>query len=217
MRSQSLGEQVAGILRLAIVRGEYSPGERLVEEAVAERFAVSRGPVRDALRVLAGEHLIEGAGRGYAVRGVDADDIDELYDVRLGIESVAMRAAAERASTADWTDARAALESMRAAADAGDWARYAQEDLAFHATFYAASGNRRLVTLWEQLAPLFGVILQLTNEQDVDLRPSWQDHERLLQAVLAGDADAATALLSDHLHGSRRRMKLAVAGRGGGA
>lgn len=210
VRAGSLGDRLAHVLRVAIVRGELAPGERLVEEGVARQYDVSRGPVRDALRVLAAEHLVESERRGYVVRGVGAADVDELYDVRSALEAVAVRAAAEHADEVDWSASEAALAGMREAADAGDWYTYAAHDLAFHSTLYAAVPNRRLRTLWEQIEPTFAVMLQETNKQDVDLHPSCADHERLLDAIRTPRLDEALAYLDEHLAGSRRRMKDAL-------
>jgi GntR family transcriptional regulator of gluconate operon len=211
IRVGSLGERIAQSMRVSIVRGELAAGSTIVEEGLAAQFDVSRGPVRDALKILVGEHLVEPLRRGYRVRGISAEDVDELYDLRGALEEVAVRTAVARGAEADWTPARAHLEHMSRAADSGDWYEYARCDLAFHSGLYDLAGNERLRTSWRQIAPTFDVILQQTNKQDVDLHPSQADHARLLEAITHGRVDDALEYLREHLDGSRRRMKTALA------
>lgn len=210
LRVGSLGERLAQQMRVAIVRGEFEDGERIVEEALAERFDVSRGPVRDALRTLTEEQLVVPERRGYRVRAVSAEDVDELYDVRGALEGLAVRTIAAEPETIDWSRAEQQLTLMAQAADSGDWYAYAAHDLEFHSVLYRLALNRRLTSMWDRIEPTFAVILQQTNRQDVDLHPSQADHARLLESLRAGHSEDALRYLAEHLDGSRRRMKLSL-------
>lgn len=200
-----LGEHVAHEIRLAIIGGTLAPETHLVESRLSEMFGVSRGPVRDALQRLAEEGLVESRRRGTFVRGLDEDDIAELYSLRQLIESDVVQRCIDSA-TVDLTPVRNALEKMRVALRTGDASTFAQADLDFHSGFYDAAGHRRIRAIWQQYRPTFAGMLEVTNAVDENLTPTLEDHEVLLDAVVAGDRERALALLGEHLDGSRRRM-----------
>ncbi|MFV0452550.1 MAG: GntR family transcriptional regulator [Propioniciclava sp.] len=210
LRSVALGEQLADILRLEVVTGRMAVGQRLVEDTLATRHGISRGPVRDALRTLAAEGLLESRQRGFFVKPFTGQDIDELYDIREAAEQLASRLAISRASPDGWEIADRELAAMVEHADRGDKHNYARADLAFHTQFYVLSGSSRLLTLWHQFQPTFATLLDITNAQDDDLHPSADDHRELLNLAKAGDVTAFSGMLDDHLAGSRRRMQAAL-------
>lgn len=211
-RAEPLGDQLAGLLRARIVTGELAGGTHLVEEALAADHDVSRGPVRDALKSLLAEGLLESRRRGFFVRDFTRDDVEELYAVRGAIEQLAGELAIA-AVAADWSPAERAVQRMQAAADAGDWRDFAAHDLEFHSVFYRLSGNRRLAALWNQYRPTFAVLLDVTNSQDADLHPSADDHAKLLRLARSGDRAQFAAVLSEHLAGSKNRMCTALQAR----
>lgn len=201
----ALGQHIVDHLRRLIITGELASGMHLVEAQLSETFDVSRGPVRDALRQLETEGLVESRRRGVFVIGLSEDDIEELYSVRQLLEAEAVRLCMAAAPT-DYAEAREAVERMGAAAERSDTAAFAEADLDFHASFYAMSGHRRLGSIWQQYRPTFADMLAVTNTMDQDLVPTHRDHVRLLDVVVAKDADRALPLLREHIDGSRRRM-----------
>lgn len=211
VRPAALGEQLADLLRTRIVSGLLEPGTHLVEDGLAAEYDVSRGPVRDALRILQGEGLVDGKRRGLFVRPLSEDDIAELYEVREAIEQLACRLAIQRGG--DWTPAERELAGLFQAADTKDLHRFAVCDLAFHSYFYELSGNARLQAVWSQHRPTFAALLDVTNAQDKDLHPAAADHGTLLQLARERQYDAFAAELTSHLAGSRRRMVEAVRAR----
>lgn len=210
----ALGAQLAGLLRKDIIRGQVEAGTHLVEDALATKYAVSRGPVRDAFKTLLAEGLLESRRRGFYVRPFTQDDITELYQIRGAAELLAGHLAIERSVDGDWDRAREHLSVMETAADVRDAAAYARADLAFHTEFYRNSRNTRLRALWQQYEPTFATMLDITNAQDPDLHPSFDDHVKLLAATLVGDRESFTSLLQAHLEGSRQRMAGVVPGPG---
>jgi GntR family transcriptional regulator, gluconate operon transcriptional repressor len=210
LRLASMGERLADQLRRKIVRGELAAGTHLVEDTLAETYDVSRGPVRDAFKILSAEGLLDDRRRGFFVRGFSRNDVDELYSLRISIEKLAMELAAKVAAADAWGAPEAQLAKMYVAADSGDWRAFAEHDLAFHGTFYAMSGHARLQSLWQQYRPLFGAMLDVTNENDVDLRPSADDHSALLELTRSGQLPALRVRLEEHLAGSRERMIAAL-------
>lgn len=210
LRSVALGEQLADLLRGRIVRGEIAPGTHLVEDTLANDHQISRGPVRDALRILTAEGLLESRRRGFYAKPFSQADVDEIYQLRSAAEHLACKLAIERTSGKAWDDARRHLEHMRRHAEAGDRHAYAHADLEFHSEFYALSGNSRLLALWLQYEPIFATLLDITNAQDSDLGPSFADHTKLMDLAESGDKDQFALVLEEHLSGSHRRLSSAV-------
>lgn len=205
----ALGTHVAHQLRQGVITGELAPGTRLVEHVLAGQFGVSRGPIRDALRELAREGLLESRRRGFYVAGLSEEDIEELYELRESMESLALRRAAARATAADWEPAQRELSAMRDAADRHDAAEFAIADLAFHSQFYELSRHRRLLSVWEDYLPTFRVLLAVTTAEDADLHPSVESHAEILHLARTGDIAGALTELSEHLLGAGNRLRAA--------
>lgn len=201
-----LGEQVTAHLRRLIVSGELVPQTHLVEAQLSKTFDVSRGPIRDALRQLEIEGLVKSQRRGVFVIGLSSHDIDELYSLREVLELKALQLVQENAATVRWELLETPLEAMRSAADGNDADAFAEADLAFHTAFYTLSEHGRLHKVWRQYEPTFAVMLSMTNAEDRDLHPTFDDHVALLNLAQHGDPDAAAATLRDHLDGSRQRL-----------
>lgn len=206
-----LGSQVVDHLRRLIITQQLAAETHLVEAQLSESFAVSRGPVRDALRQLEAEGLVQSRKRGVFVVGLTHADIDELYVLRALLEEQATRMCATRTTALNFASAHTALRAMRAAADEQDPIAFAMADLDFHTCFYTLCGNRRLAAVWQQYRPTFAGILSVTNAEDSDLHPTLDDHRDLLRAVESGDEEQAVLLLRTHLDGSRARMTAAYA------
>lgn len=213
-RPRSLGRQVADVLRQRIVRGDIVPGARLVEEAVAEEFAVSRGPVRDAFTQLSFERLIElRRPAGVFVLGLTPDDVEQLYSLRGALETLAVQRAMRFAEPGAWEGAERAVATMIDSAARGDADGFLTADLEFHSGLYALARHPRLVGAWEQIRPTFEALLDVTIHQDSDLTDAAADHRQLLERMRAGDVAEATASLGRHLDGSAARMRAAIATR----
>lgn len=206
-RGESLGAQVARVLRQRIVRGELAPGARLTEEALAEEFAVSRGPVRDALTQLSFEKLVEvQRPRGVYIVGLTSDDVDQLYSLRGALEQLALSRAMRVDDDERWQPMVEAVQRMAEAADAGDHAAFVTADLDFHSQIYALADHPRLEGAWNQYLPTFTALLEVTINHDEDLHESSDDHVTLLDVMRTGAPEDAAAVLSAHLDGARERM-----------
>ncbi|WP_226925027.1 GntR family transcriptional regulator [Georgenia thermotolerans] len=205
----ALGRHVVDHLRRLIITGQLAAGTHLVESQLSETFDVSRGPVRDALRQLEAEGLVESRRRGVFVIGLTVDDIEELYVLRHLLEAEAVRQCMRRGG--DLLELDAIVLTMGEAAREGDAAAFAEADLEFHSAFYALAGHRRLEKVWQQYRPTFADMLSVTNAEDRDLAPIHRDHLDLLARVRAGDQPGALSLLREHIDGSRERMLTAYA------
>lgn len=206
-RGESLGAQIANVLRQRIVRGELAPGERITEEALAEEFTVSRGPVRDALTQLSFEKLVRiQRPRGVFVVGLTRDDVDQLYSLRGALEQLALSRAIRVGDDERWRAMADAVRRMTEAADAGDHAAFVVADLDFHSQIYALADHPRLEGAWRQYLPTFTALLDVTINHDDDLHDSAADHVALMNVMRSGDAAEAAQVLTAHLDGARERM-----------
>lgn len=203
--SSALGSHVLDRLRRLIITQEIKAGTHLVESQLSRSFDVSRGPIRDALKQLENEGLVEARRRGMYVVGLSEDDIDELYSLRELIELHAITRAMTRKGS-DWAPAQHHLDQMGTAVESGDAHAFARADLLFHSALYEVAGHRRLSKVWNQYEPTFAVLLDLTNAQDRDLHPTLRDHENLLSKAKAGDQKIVQKLVAEHMAGSRSRL-----------
>ena len=188
--------------------GRLAPGARLVECDLTSRFAVSRGPVREALRRLAAEGLIEHVpNRGAVVRRRSAREIRELFQIRVEMEALAARLAANACDEAARPRFAKSVrpifgDAPRVAPD------YLKENAAFHDAIMALAGNLQLRDLAERLhLPLIMAQVEDTLTADV-LCTSVREHRAIAEAIIARDPDAAQARMRAHLE---RAAKLTLA------
>ncbi|WP_051298091.1 GntR family transcriptional regulator [Brevibacterium album] len=206
-RGDALGDQVADDLRRQIVTRGIEAGASLVETRLAEIYQVSRGPVRDALRILANEGLVETSGRSVRVLGLTREDIDELFRLRLAMEQMALTEAFGSRREGLLALLRSAIADMEAAVAAGDPAAFTLADLTFHSAFGTASGLRRVQSVWSQYRGSISNLLLVANLDHIDLQPSLKKHQQLLVMIEDGNDDAALAELAHHVDASRVRVR----------
>ncbi len=206
---RALSDDVATRLRAAILSGAFAPGERLREEALARALGVSRGPVREALAELERQGLVViNRNRGAVVAQLSRDDLEELYTLRLAIEELAIRRAAEAADPASIAQMRSLIDSMRDSIARGITEQEAAElDLDFHDLIYDAANHRRAKDTWTNMRPQIHVLLLNRNVADVDFREMLvTSHEELLDGIERSDQDHAAQMLREHLGGSYERV-----------
>ncbi|MFT8638594.1 MAG: GntR family transcriptional regulator [Bifidobacterium sp.] len=206
VRTQLLGDQIVTLLRNQIIHGEIPQGSRIVEGEIAERYDVSRGPVRDAFTRLLSEGLLEKKRQGCVVRGVSEKDVWDIYEVRVLFEESAVSHVISHLDTTDWTGMEQSIEGMHKALESGDLNQYALEDLNFHDALIQCSHNARIIGFWSTIMPIFSVMLQVTNAQDSDLTPSFDDHVAILESLKSGENVDVKSLINRHLEGSLNRM-----------
>lgn len=206
-RPQPLGEQIVTAMQRAILTGEFSPDVPVTEESLAERFSVSRGPIREALKLLEQQHLVRKAGRSYRVTGPTHDDVDEIYALRLALEQVAWDFALSNLEGGAEAALDGPLQRLKEAAASKDVHDFAVADIDFHSAVVRFTGKRRLIAMWDQLEPSIRMILGVTNAVDPDLKSALAHHVMLAEALTAGDGERVRTQLAEHLNTSRRSIR----------
>ncbi|MFC4596704.1 GntR family transcriptional regulator [Cohnella hongkongensis] len=207
-RGTSLSEQVYLGLRESIVRGELSPGYRLLVLEVASALGVSQAPVREAMERLKQEGLLVGkANKGSIVAEIKQEEIEELYALRELIEWDAVRRTIPRLESADYERLNAIYEGMVKAAHEDDLFRFIDRDMEFHEFFYVKSGNRTILQLWRQIAHKLNRFLAVTNKLYFpDLLSIAVGHEPLIEVLRTGDEEEIRRLYVLHLREVWGRM-----------
>lgn len=190
-----LVDQVHRALLDAICDGSLAPGARVTQEDLAERLAVSRQPVLQALRLLKKDGLLlDAPGRGLLVAPLDAEWIARVYEVRGALDALAARLAAARRAVID----PRLIEQGRRAARGRNVKAMIEADIAFHTAIYAASGNPLIEQSaqlhWVHLRRVMGAVLQASRQRET----IWDEHAAIAEAIAAGDAKRATALVEHH-------------------
>jgi DNA-binding GntR family transcriptional regulator len=198
--TRPLRQQIADALQRAILDGELVPGAPLVEMDIAQSLGVSRAPVREALQLLARANLVETAPyRGTTVRRLTPVDVEEVYSLRTALETFALRRAMARDAAGLARDLRAACDAMQAIAVRGDWSRLAGEDARFHALLVAHAEHHTLQQVWSDLHMRVRQIMALRNLQNDDSMEVFYRHVPIVDAIEAGDVDAAVTALEAHI------------------
>jgi phosphonate utilization transcriptional regulator len=213
VQSNSLPALVHLEIEQLILRGELAIGQHVNESELAARFGTSRGPVREALRVLEKSGLVRAEkNRGAFVREISVSEADEIYDVREALDQLIGQRVAERASPEQLRDLEALVAQMDAATAGLDVKGYHALNLRFHDTLVDFAGNARLTESYRLLTK--GLLLfRLRGLQDGGgFAVSNTEHKAVLQAIEARDGARAGLLLRQHAVQSRARMHKAAAG-----
>jgi DNA-binding GntR family transcriptional regulator len=211
LHGQTLGMQAADAIRRLIATGQLAGGERLIEARIAEQLGISRGSVRDALWLLRGQGLVrDEPRRGSFVAELTAQDVRDIYDLRIAVELAAVRVLVQQPAAESFERLEQAIEAM--AAEGRDAAAAAEADLGFHSAVCAASGNSRLHDVYARHSSELLILLRLDEEKLTHQHGSMTgDHKFLLDALLSGDLDVAEAAFRTHLEEARDRVSAYVA------
>ncbi|HEU4572235.1 MAG TPA: GntR family transcriptional regulator [Candidatus Limnocylindrales bacterium] len=207
----SLQERTYQALRSALLEGEYLPGDRIYEAALAQALGVSRNPVREAVRRLQQDGLLEVRPHyGIYVAEIPADEIEDVYRIRAALEATAAGLAAERMTDEEIADLGRILEEQKAAAQRSEplpreAVSAAQAD-SFHHAIHVGARSPRLLTLLEQ------IYAQVTHFRNLTLRVpgraavSAAGHAGIYDAIVRRDAPEADRRMRDHIDDARQAL-----------
>ncbi|MBB2930330.1 GntR family transcriptional regulator [Paraburkholderia silvatlantica] len=195
---RQLSELVTARIRDSITTGAYGPGARLIEGRIAEELNVSRVPVREALRALAAEGLVEVRPRlGAVVASLDPASAREMVQIRATLEGLNARLAAEHCTPELARKVTDVLAEGNAKVAAGETEKLLELNARFHDLLYAAGANTMLADLMRTLRDRTRMLF--VNATQDEIRQTWEEHAAILRAVQSGDAALAALLAERHV------------------
>ena len=196
----TLRAQIAERLRAAILAGDIPPGAPLVETALSERFDVSRGPLREALRQLIEEGLVVTVPyTGTHVAALSVDDVHEIYSLRTALEIFAIEQVWPRRDEPFRRELVRRNQALIATIDAGDDRASIETELAFHGLVYETSGHRLLQRTWASLRGRLQLYWAAHHRAHGRRGPRRDSHDSYIAAVLGDDLAAMRAEIADHM------------------
>lgn len=213
----TLPSRIVTQLSRLIITGRLQPGWRLRETRLARQFRVSRAPIREAIKELERLGLaVKRSRRGAQVLAVTPWDVKEIYEIKTMLEGLAARLAAERITAPELTRLKAIYQQMRRLSHRGERARYVAVSRSFHQAFIAASGNSRLVQIYEAMSRQIWWLGSVILSQSDRHRTSVQEHGEILDALAARDGKRAQAVTEDHVRrGGELFFEQFLLGKGG--
>ena len=196
---RSLAEDAADRIREGILSGGFAQGAHLVEARIAQELNVSRGPVREAFKLLRAEGLLEEEPRrGTFVVSLSPADVREIYGLRAAIEGRAARLLATDPAAPAVAELRELFGRMEEAVAAGDPPTVFRRDLEFHDGLCRLSGNARLHEVFVRYVPMLRALLRLDERVEASLDEIVMQHRPLVQAIEAGAAEEAARHAEEH-------------------
>lgn len=205
-KTVSLADQVFERLESEILSGKYQRGEILTEMKLCADMGVSRTPIREAIRRLEQEHLIEYSPKGVVVVGVAEQDLRDIYDIRLALEGLAAARAAENITEEGLTALREALELQEFYVSKKDAERIRSTDNLFHSLLYRSTGS----TAYDDTLALLHRKTQKFRKASVEnssrAEASVKEHRAVYEAIAAHDPETAAAAMQTHVANARRHI-----------
>ena len=205
----SLEQKVYFQLKEEILSGALKPGMHLGETALAKRLQTSRTPVRSALHRLFEEGHIEFLpNKGAKVAGITKSDIEEIYAIRMRLEGLAARLAAERMTDLDRRELRRITDLASLSINSGIKAKNDELDTSFHAIIFKASGSRHLCRILSDLHKNVQVYRRYSFQKTDRAQKTVEEHQAILNAILAKDPDEAERLAVLHVQNALDNFEL---------
>ena len=195
-RHQTLREKILEMIRDAILKGTMKPGERVSEPELAERFGISRTPIREAFRQLESEGYLEVIPRkGAVVASLSERDIEEFYAIKIILEGFAAKMAAENLTEKDIERLESINERLQKIADEGDVKNFFRVHNEFHDLFIKAAGNEKLYEMINQLVMKFKRLRLASLSQPGRMEISVEEHRNMIEAFKNHDGERADSLV----------------------
>ena len=213
IRRRSLHDELVGRLREMIIEGHLAPGEKLSEQALGDQFHVSRTPLREALKVLATEGLIDiRPNRGASVAPLTIADLDEVFPIMGALEALSGELACRNATGQQIARAQALHKQMVEKYEAGALSAYFRLNEKIHEVILEAAGNRTLEKMQHGLAGRVRRARYMANMSPARWEQAVDEHEEIIAAFAARDGKRLGQILKRHLANKLEAVKVALAG-----
>lgn len=209
LERRALAVEIADELRQQIILGRFLTDAALREAELAEQFGVSRGPIREALKHLEREGIVASRrNRGFVVATLTIDDIEEIYELRLALEELAVRYASRNRTLADLAAMARVLDKLADLGPHAHPARVAELDIAFHKLIYVAAHNRRIETCWKTLeSQVFKAMVSRNVTEQLFSEVLVAQHQHIRYLIAARNEAEAVQAMRAHLREAYERLK----------
>ncbi len=207
----SLADQVFERLEHDILAGNYHKGEVFTEMKLAEILGVSRTPIREALRRLEQEGIVKMSTKGAVIVGISAEDIADIYEMRIRIEGYAARLAAARASDKEIKELRDVVDLQEFYIMKGDDDRTISCDSNFHSVLYRMSGSMPVQSTLAELHKKIVKFRKASIEQSERAKKSLGEHKAIYDAIVTRNGELAEKLMVDHIINARESIMQKIA------
>jgi phosphonate utilization transcriptional regulator len=206
LQTSSLVNVVHGELERMILSGQLAPGAKLTELTLAAKLGVSRGPLREAFRLLEEAGLVKIAkNRGVFVRDIPVEEAVEIFDLRAAMDELVGRRLAENITGAQLKEIRGMVDAMEKAVKDKDTYHYHLLNLKFHDRLVELAGNSKLTEIYRKLIKELSLFRRLNLEDGWLMPVSASEHRSIVKAIATGDPDAAGKAMFDHVMDSKTR------------
>lgn len=208
LSGRSLSDQVFEEIQNSILNGELSPGDPLPEIRISEELGVSRTPVREAIGKLELEGLVKSIpNRGALVVGISQKDIDDIYTIRMYIEGLSAKWAAQNINDGQLEQLRSVVELQEFYVHKKDFWQVWQLDSRFHQLLYEASGSHIMKHMLSDLHHFVQRIREISIKKPGRAVPSVREHHNILDAIAAHDGELAEKLTYEHIHNAHENIQ----------
>ncbi len=206
LRANSLATAAQQAIERMILDGVLAPGAKLTEAWLSERLGVSRGPIREAFRMLEEAGLVrQEKNRGVFVRDIPHDEAAEIYDLRAAMDELVGRRLAATITPAQMKALRAIVDRMEQAVKADDRDAYHVLNLQFHDRLVEFAGNRKMAAIYGKLVKELALFRRRNLADAAVLPHSAAEHRAILKAIASGDAEVAGRAMYEHVVESKQR------------
>lgn len=211
LQGVSLGEKVTCELRLQIINGSIKIGTVLSENQLAAEFGISRSPVREALKTLSNEGLIRLERMGAVVLGLTSKDIEEIYDVRLLIETFILQRLSKHPHEDLVIKLNKIIDKMEMAAKHHDYIEFSYQDLYFHEVMILEANHTRILHLWNNFRNIVLTALLVATERRFteeihEIGPLIDKHLLIVNALVTEDSDYIQKVVQEHFEDTRKTV-----------
>jgi DNA-binding GntR family transcriptional regulator len=209
MKHLSLKEKAYELIKQKIINGDFEPGSRMMEEALAEEISMSRTPVREAINQLSSEGLIENIPRkGIFFTLVSKEETKDLLDLRITLESLAVKKCIEKLNQQELQILESNVSEFKKALDIEDYKKCNELDSLFHSEIANISGNKKLIKFLKEVEDfmLIARTLEKMSSPKVKNDLTIEDHVEILEAIKRKDAEAAVNSIVKNINRMRKNL-----------